>query len=154
MGKGSRFTIKIPISKNQISPGLVEAEEEYPVMIPQNLNILIIDDEKCICDVVKKVLEEDGHSVATTLSGRKGLRLFKGETFDLVLSDITMPDIDGAKLISKLKNMNPQVKLITLTGHVEEEKLNKVKKAGADQILLKPFKKEDLYKAIGKTLSI
>jgi CheY-like chemotaxis protein len=46
------------------------------------------------------------------------------------------------------------VKLITLTGHVAEEKLEAARKAGADQILNKPFKKEDLYRAIGRALSV
>ena len=65
-----------------------------------------------------------------------------------------MPDMDGIKLISELKNLNPDIRIVTLTGHVAEEKLEAARKAGADQILAKPFKKEDLYKAIGRALSV
>jgi CheY-like chemotaxis protein len=102
--------------------------------------------------VVKKFLEEEGYSVVDTTSGKKGLKLFQDETFDPVLSDITMPDTDGIKLISKLKSIDPETKLVVLTGHVAEEKLEAARRAGAEQILTKPFKKEDLYRAIVRAL--
>ncbi len=153
-GQGSKFTIKIPISKNQVSPVLVETDEEKRIDVPQNLNILLIDDEEPICNVVKKFLETEGHTVVTSLSGKKGINLFKNKTFDLVLSDITMPDMDGVEFISKVKRADRKVKIIVLTGHLAEEQLNRAKEAGADQILLKPFKQENLYKTIGKALSI
>jgi CheY-like chemotaxis protein/anti-sigma regulatory factor (Ser/Thr protein kinase) len=154
VGKGSKFTIKIPVTENQELPVDMEAEEEVPAVLPPDLKVLLVDDEETICDVVKKFLEEKGYSVVDTTSGKKGLKLFKDKSFDLVLSDITMPDMDGVKLISKLKSIDPAIKLVTLTGHVAEEKLEAARKAGADQILLKPFKKEDLYKAIGRALSV
>jgi CheY-like chemotaxis protein len=154
VGKGSKFTIKIPVTQNQQLPDRAEAEDEGPTVLPPNLNILLVDDEEAICNVVKKFLEEKGYSVVDTTSGKKGLKLFKDKSFDLVLSDITMPDMDGVKLISELKSIDPAIKLVTLTGHVAEKKLEAARKAGADQILLKPFKKEDLYRAIGRALSV
>lgn len=153
VGKGSQFTIKIPISQNQTGTVSVEGEEEKPMAVPPNLNILLVDDEKPILNSIKKFLEAKGHSVVTTISGKKGLKLFQDESFDLVLSDITMPDMDGIKLISKLKSIDQNVKLIALTGHLAEEKLDSAKKAGADQVLTKPFKNEDLYKAIGRVVN-
>jgi CheY-like chemotaxis protein len=153
-GKGSRFTIKIPISKNQMEPIGIETEEEKLTIVPQNLNILLIDDEEPVCDIVKKTLKTDGHSVVTSLSGKKGIELCKNKAFDLVLTDITIPDMDGVELISKVKKIDGKVKLIVLTGHLAKEQLDRAKEAGADQILVKPFKKEDLYKAIGRAISI
>jgi PAS domain S-box-containing protein len=154
VGKGSTFTIRIPISKNQTEPVLVETEEDKPTAVPQNLNILLVDDEKPICTAIKKFFEAKGHSVTTALSGKKGLKVFKKGEFDLVLADIIMPDMDGVELISKLKEIDKQVKFIVLTGHIAEEKLEKAKKAGADQIMMKPFRNEELYQAIGRVLSI
>ena len=153
-GKGSTFTIKIPISKNQESPVLFEPEEEKPTAVPQNLNILLVDDEEPICTAVKKFFENKGHSVTTALSGKKGYEIFKKGSFDLVLADITMPDMDGVELISQLKKIDQQVKFIVLTGHIAEEKLESAKKAGADEILMKPFRNEELYQTIGKVLSV
>jgi PAS domain S-box-containing protein len=153
MGKGSQFNIKIPISKNQNVPISVDVEEDESPEVPQNLNILLVDDEKPILSFIKKFLEAKGHSVSTSASGKKGLQIFKNRAFDLVLSDITMPDMDGIKLISKLKRIDSNVKLIALTGHLAEEKLDSAKKAGADQVLTKPFKNEDLYRAIGRVLA-
>jgi CheY-like chemotaxis protein len=150
-GQGSKFTIKIPISANQATPVLVE-EEKRSITAPKNLNILLVDDEKPILSSIKSFLEAKGHSVVTTPSGKKGLRIFKDRTFDLVLSDITIPDIDGLQLISQIRSIDKQVKLIALTGHLEEEKLKSAMKVGADRILVKPFKNEDLHKAIGEVL--
>ena len=154
IGKGSKFTIKIPISKNQESPVLVETEAEKPTALPQNLNILLVDDEEPICIAIKKFFEVRGHSVATALSGKKGLKIFKKGSFDLVLADITMPDMDGMELISKLKKIDQQVKFIVLTGHIQEERLESAKRAGADEILMKPFRNEELYQVVGRVLSI
>lgn len=154
MGKGSKFTIKIPISKNQTETVLVETEEKQPTAVPQNLNILLVDDEKPICTAIRKFFEAKGHSVTCALSGKKGLAAFKKGSFDLVLADIVMPDMDGVELIFKLKKIDQQVKFIVLTGHITEEKLDSAKKAGADQIMMKPFRNEELYHAIGKVLSI
>ncbi len=153
VGKGSTFTIKIPISKNQVAPALVKGKEEKPMDVPKNLHILLVDDEKPICTALKKFFEAKGHSITTALSGKKGLKVFKKGEFDLVLADIIMPDMDGVELISKLKKIDKQVKFIVLTGHIGDEKLEKAKKAGADQVLMKPFRNEELYQAIGKVLS-
>ena len=151
VGKGSQFTIKIPISKNQTLP--VSVEEDELVDVPPHLHILLVDDEKPILSSIKKFLESKGHSVVACPSGKKGLQLFKNRIFDVVLSDITLPDMDGIKLISKLKSIDRKVRLIVLTGHLAEEKLNSARKAGADHILTKPFKNEDLYKAIGRVVN-
>ncbi len=154
VGKGSRFTIKIPISENQLAPVLFESEEDKQATVPQNLNILLVDDEEPICTAIKKFFEAKGHSVTAALSGKKGLRIFKKGSFDLVLADITMPDMDGVELISKLKKIDQQMKFIVLTGHIAEDKLDSAKKVGADEILMKPFKNEELYQAIGRVLSV
>jgi CheY-like chemotaxis protein len=117
------------------------------------LRILLVDDEEPICSATKNNLEADGHSVVSTTSGEKGLKLFKAGAFDLVLSDITMPDMDGIALISSFRTADPRVKLVVLTGHVQEDKLAAAKRAGADQILIKPFKKEDLLRTMNRVLA-
>jgi PAS domain S-box-containing protein len=154
VGKGSKFTIRIPISKNQVAPALVKGEEEKPMDVPKNLHILLVDDEKPICTAIKKFFEAKGHSVTTALSGKKGLEIFKKGSFDLVLTDITMPDMDGLELISKLKKIDPQLKFIVLTGHITEDMFESAKRAGAHEVLVKPFGNEELYQAIGKIFAI
>ena len=152
-GKGSTFTITFPVSENQMTPGDVDAAKKEPVSVPRNLRILLVDDEEPICNATRNSLEADGHFVVSTTSGKMGLKLFKAGAFDLVLSDITMPDMDGVKLISAIKAQDPQVKLIAVTGHVQEDKLAAAEKAGADQILTKPFRKDDLLKTMSRVLS-
>ncbi|MGB8657169.1 MAG: PAS domain S-box protein [Candidatus Zixiibacteriota bacterium] len=152
VGAGSTFTVKIPILENQVAPVPTEMDEERVTKVPQGLAVLVVDDEMAISTVIKKFLEAKGHSVVTSPSGKNGLKIFRKRSFDLVLSDITMPDMDGLELISKVKSLDQDVKLIVLTGHLAEEKLNLARKAGADHILTKPFRNEELYKAIGWVL--
>jgi len=153
VGKGSTFTIRIPISKNQVAPALVKGEEEKPMDVPKNLHILLVDDEQTICSAIKRVFERKGHSVTTALSGKKGLEIFKKGSFDLVLTDITMPDMDGLELISKLKKIDPQLKFIVLTGHITEDMFESAKRAGVHEVLVKPFRNEELYQAVGRVFS-
>jgi PAS domain S-box-containing protein len=152
-GRGSTFTISIPASENQLPPDGPQDSPEKTVPMTRSLRILLIDDEEPICTAAKNGLEADGHSVVSTTSGKKGLELFRSRAFDLVLSDITMPDMDGIKLMSTFKAEDPKVKLIAVTGHVQEDRLAAAERAGADQILTKPFKKEDLLQAIGRVMS-
>ncbi len=152
-GKGSTFTLRIPISENQTPPGGIEDQLEKTKFVPRSLRILLVDDEEPICTATKNGLEADGHSVVSTTSGKKGLELFRSGAFDLVLSDITMPDMDGIALISSFRSVDPRVKLVVLTGHIQGDKLAAAKKAGADQILIKPFKKEDLLRTMNRVLA-
>ncbi|MCJ7498530.1 MAG: response regulator, partial [candidate division Zixibacteria bacterium] len=102
---------------------------------------------------LKKFLESRGHQVTTSLRGKEGLKLFKKNKFDLVLSDITMPDMDGIELIKKIKEHDQKVKIIVITGHIMQVKENEAWKAGADEVLIKPFKNEVLCSAISKLVS-
>ncbi|MDP3025477.1 MAG: PAS domain S-box protein [candidate division Zixibacteria bacterium] len=150
VGRGTRFTILIPVSKNLPRDFLLETRIESTKEIEKKLKILLVDDESPICSSLKKFLESKGHLVATSLRGKEGLELFKKDKFDLVLSDITMPDMDGIELIKKVKEKDPQAKIIVITGHIQKEKEEKAREAGADEVLIKPFKNELLYQAISK----
>jgi CheY-like chemotaxis protein len=112
-----------------------------------------VDDEKAISLSLQKFLESRGHKVTISLKAKEGLELFKKDKFDLVLSDITMPDMDGIELIKKMKERDNNSKIIVITGHILKEKQEKAKKAGADEVLIKPFKNEVLCATIAKVLT-
>jgi len=152
VSKGTKFTILIPISKNLPLQPLIETRVESPREIQKRLKILLVDDEKPICISLKELLESRGHHVTTSLKAKEGLELFKKDRFDLVLSDITMPDMDGIELIKKIREQDQKSKIIVITGHIEKEKEEKAREAGADEVLIKPFKNELLYQAISKVV--
>ncbi len=153
VGKGAKFTILIPVSKNLPPKAIKEIEIKPSIETERKLKILLVDDEKAISSGLKKFLESRGHQVTASLRGKEGLKLFKKEKYDIVLSDITMPDMDGIELIKKIKEQDQKTKVIVITGHIMREMEEKAKEAGADEVLIKPFKNEVLCLAISKLMT-
>ena len=79
--------------------------------------ILLIDDEESILQTYALFLEENGYCVVTADCGRKALEEFFSQSFDLVITDLTMPDIDGFNVIEEVKNNSPNTPVITFTGN-------------------------------------
>jgi len=152
VGKGAKFSIIIPISENQPRELLLDTRIESSKETDKKLKILLVDDEKAITLGLKKFLESKGHKVSTSLRAKEGLEIFRKGRFDLVLSDITIPDMDGIELIKKVKEKNQQAKIIVITGHLQKEKEEKAREAGADEVLIKPFKNELLQQTISKVV--
>jgi len=153
VGKGTQFIISIPVSKNLPPQPVQEIKNEPSGEIERKLKILLVDDEETIVSGLKKFLESRGHQVTSSLRGNEGLKLFKKDKFDLVLSDITMPDMDGIELIKKIKEQDQKTRVIVITGHIMREMEEKAKEAGADEVLIKPFKNEMLCLAISKFMT-
>jgi DNA-binding response OmpR family regulator len=83
--------------------------------------ILVIDDDPQIRKLFRQVLEEEGMEVVEAAEGREGLRLFYSDTFDLVITDLFMPKVDGLTVISSLKSASPEVKVIGISGGPPEQ---------------------------------
>ena len=78
--------------------------------------ILVIDDEPYILLMLKKMLEKDGHEVDMALNGMEGIKLFEKNRFDLLITDIIMPEKEGLEIIMELKKENPGLKIIAISG--------------------------------------
>jgi len=114
--------------------------------------ILIIDDETGILELCKRILSQEGHLVSTAASGEEGLELLNNESFDLVLSDLRMPGIDGVKLLKKIKETSPETEVIIVTGQATIETAVESLKGGAFDYILKPFNISELVTATKKCL--
>ncbi len=147
-GKGARFTVIVPVTSNLSPERASKKEIETPEETDAKLNILLIDDEETICRVLKKFLESKGHRVTVSPEAEEGLEHFEEGKFDVVLSDITMPGMDGIELIRRIKEKNKSAGVIAITGHVRQETLDRAWKAGAQDILIKPFRSGELYESI------
>ncbi len=150
LGKGTAFTIFVPVSKNAPPDSAGLEQDKQPESISKQLNILLVDDEKAICWPLKKFLESKGHQVTASLTAKGGFDCFTQSRFDLVLSDLTIPDMDGIKLIQKIKERDRQARVIALTGHVEKSREIQARNAGADEVLIKPFRNSVLYDTIAR----
>lgn len=101
-------------------------------------NILIIDDEKAIRKTLSEILSYEGYKIEEASDGEEGLRKFRDKTFDVVLCDIKMPKIDGIEFLDKVRELNPDVPVIMISGHGTIETAVEAVKKGAYDYIAKP----------------
>lgn len=101
--------------------------------------ILIIEDESRVANLLKTGLEENSYQTMVAYDGQMGLRLFQSNTFDLVISDIVLPKLDGFELCKEIRKINAKIPIIMLTAlGSTDDKLDGFD-AGADDYMVKPF---------------
>lgn len=108
--------------------------------------ILIIDDERGIRNTLKEILADEGHEVEVAENGKQGLEMAQAKAYDLIFSDIKMPEMDGLEFLAKLKNgendandANGECPVVMITGHGDVETAVQALKLGAYDFLLKPL---------------
>ncbi len=110
-----------------------------------NLRILVIDDEPDACEILSDLMVRSGHEVATAHDGLTGLQHFHARDFDLVITDIRMPDMDGLELLKQIKLVEKSpAQVIVVTGHGDMENAIRALKLGAYDYLLKPIDVREL----------
>ncbi len=135
----------IPIAK-KLKKDVIPDEE--PVV--QSSRILVIDDEEYILDIVEEILTDQGHKVTSSGSAENGLEIFKKENFDIVITDLGMPEMSGWEVAERIKKYNPKTPVILLTGWALNLEPEKIKENGVDFVLQKPFTEEKLTEIISK----
>ena len=113
--------------------------------------ILIIDDDPQYSDMLRTFFERDGHSALVAVNGAEGLRAFRAQPFDLVITDIYMPEQDGLETIRDFKREAPQVPIVAISGGGRDGYITPLRYAldfGADQTLAKPFELLDLRRLV------
>ena len=111
------------------------------------VRILVADDKKSIRDIISEFLEFIGYEVALAINGIEALAVFLENSFDLVLTDLEMPAMDGLSLAGHIKEKSPSTPVILLTGS-DRETVLEIGIGLFDSVLLKPFLMEDLQSAI------
>ena len=117
--------------------------------------ILIIDDEPQIRSMLKLMLERDGYEVVEAPDGMEGIRIYRQNPVDLIITDLIMPNKDGIGMIIDLKKEFPDVKIIAMSGgglNKPEGYLEGAKKLGAACTLTKPINREEMLRAVKKIL--
>lgn len=119
------------------------------------MNILIIDDNETILDIIKQsLLYKSSHDITTMHSGVDGLKEFteNPDKYDLVISDMKMPNVDGIELIQRIKKINPNTKIIGMSGGGVFDYLQLAKEFGADDLIYKPFSVDELIERIDSVI--
>jgi DNA-binding NtrC family response regulator len=115
-------------------------------------NLLIVDDENVVRDSLGKWFEEEGYSVDTANSGREALLKLPRQRWDLALLDIKMPGMDGLELHRKMREVDPEIIVIIMTGYAAVDTAVQALKDGAYDYIMKPFDPDDLARLVAKAL--
>lgn len=150
VGKGTVITILLL----QTDIAAVEISKPTEVIKAKPSRILVLDDEKYILGIVEEVLADLGHEVTSCLSAEDGINQFKKDNFDVVITDLGMPDVSGWEVAERIKEVNASTPIILLTGWVLDLDPEKIKENKVDLVLQKPFTEEELEKAISKVIPI
>ena len=111
------------------------------------MKILLVDDEVEICDALALMLKTHGHETASASNGEKAIDILKNQNFNLVMSDVNMPTMNGIDLLKYLTAHFPALPMILMTGYASY-KTEDLLALGAKQVLNKPFNSRSLLAAI------
>jgi two-component system response regulator HydG len=114
--------------------------------------ILVIDDDKALRDACYQILSRQGYQVELATGARQGLALLERMSFDAILLDLVMPDLDGLEALKKVRALDPDVEVIIITGYGTIQSAVECIKAGAFHFLSKPFVPDDLRNLVTRAL--
>jgi two-component system cell cycle sensor histidine kinase/response regulator CckA len=148
--KGTTFNLYFPILKGTAE----EKTSEYTIIPTGTERILLVDDEKPIVNIITKILSSLGYDVQSRTSSIEALELFKAmpKKFDLVITDMTLPQMSGDALAQELMKIRPDLPVILCTGFSENITKEKAETMGIKVFLMKPLLKEEMAHAIRRVL--
>jgi signal transduction histidine kinase/ABC-type amino acid transport substrate-binding protein/ActR/RegA family two-component response regulator len=149
LGKRTSIQLFFPIKEAAMN---ASEPEESAISLP-SLRILCIDDDETICNTLEEILQMDGHSVVTAGSGEEGLAIFRSQqegkkTFDIVITDLGMPYMDGEQVAQAIKHDSPSCPVILLSGWGNFMISNGEKPKDVDWVMGKPPKLSNLRTAL------
>jgi len=111
-------------------------------------NILVVDDEPSFRNIMKRVLVNDGHNVTLAEDGFEGLRQLKNKSFDIVLTDINMPNMDGWEFLKNVDILYPELTTAVITGLSSSERIPQDPSLSPKKIMQKPMSTKKIRKLI------
>jgi FixJ family two-component response regulator/GGDEF domain-containing protein len=114
--------------------------------------ILAVDDQRYFRELIEGLLDDEGYVVQTTSSGEEALHILEREDFDVIITDLVMPGIDGSELVRLIKERRPEQDVVMVTGVVDVKTAVDAMKQGATDYIIKPFDRTALTDSIEKIL--
>ena len=142
-GTGTTFAIHLPATANAKGTAAPSVER-----LDRTLRVLIVDDQDIICELLAEHLASDGHTTASAADGHQALELFRTGQFDLVITDQSMPMMNGVQLGGAIKDLSPATPVVLLTGFGDEMLALGGQPPGVDLVLGKPVSLADLRRAV------
>ncbi len=136
-GKGTTFSVFLPASKNKVQKVVISAKE----VIEGTGTVLLVDDEEMILEVGRDLLEAIGYRVLLSRGGKKAIEIYernRGE-IDIVVLDMVMPNMGGGKVYDRMKEIDPNVKVLLSSGYSIDGEATEILKRGCNGFIQKPF---------------
>jgi signal transduction histidine kinase len=151
-GRGTSFKVLFPRSEN--TPVAREEEPKRAAAARPGTTILIVDDDESVLNVAKRMLQKSGYIVLTAVDGRRGVELYRqhaGE-IDLVLLDMTMPQMGGEEAFGELRRIRSDVRVILSSGYSEQDATNRFAGKGLAGFIQKPYRSAELLVKVREVL--
>jgi PAS domain S-box-containing protein len=148
--EGTTFNVFFP-KAGEVKLQVIKEIDPLPT---GNERILVVDDETCVVNVIKRLLERLGYQVTSKTSSIEALELFRAQpnAFELIITDQTMPDMTGEQLAKELIDLKPEVMIILCTGYSPNIDVAKSKALGIKEFIMKPIDKKELAIKIRRVL--
>jgi CheY-like chemotaxis protein len=117
---------------------------------PGIYHILVVDDESYLIKLVTRMLKRSGYKITSATHSIRALEIFQSDpdSFDLVITDKTMPEINGIDLSIKILALRPDMPIILCTGYPDDDLETKIQQIGIKKLFIKPFRSHDLMESI------
>ena len=115
-------------------------------------HVLLVEDEPSMAKGLEMVMNEKGYHVDLAATGQAALNAFGADTFDLLVADLRLPDIDGMEVIERVKGIHPDTKVIIITGYPSVSSAVKAVKVGVSDYLRKPFTSDEFLSAVSDAM--
>jgi len=150
VGRGTTFRIYLPVYEEELEE---RVEQVSAPPSGRGETILLVEDEEKLRQVGREILQSLNYRVLTAADGREALEVYtSAEAVDLLVADVVMPRLGGARLLQKLRELNPDLKALAITGYVLSEDLEALREKGFCDIIRKPFEIDTIAGAVRRTL--
>ncbi len=155
-GKGSTFRIYLPVVERIAEPAKEKEKEPKEGVPPRpaSARVMVVDDEAIVCKVVRRMLEGLGHSVKVYESSREALAFYaeNQDQIDLIVLDMIMPELSGKDFYAKVREINPDVKVILSSGYSRDRVAQEILHSGVMAFIQKPFMLTELAEIVNEVL--
>jgi two-component system, cell cycle sensor histidine kinase and response regulator CckA len=150
-GQGTAFKIYLPASDKKV----LKEDIAPQALLGGSETILVVDDEETIVNVTKEILESLGYRVFTAASGMEAIDTYRGkkEEISLVILDMVMPEMSGGETFDRIKEINPEVKVILSSGYSLNGQASSIMERGCRSFIQKPFNSKELSSIIREVLA-
>lgn len=114
------------------------------------MRILVVDDEASVADLLAAVVRAEGDDALVALSGAEALRLVEATAIDGVFLDLAMPDMNGLAVLARIRQRFPEMPVVILSGHADDEHVRQALALGAADVVRKPAQLTTLVAAVGR----